>query len=114
MGCWARNFAPDADFPQLQRIVTWNDTFDQLTQIAKFAILDRSQDSRRFITNDKGYAGLADRDTEQYARFFPLSSAVMVMAAVGVGTSGPWDDARPKRRLTLTPHAVDMINASSW
>jgi hypothetical protein len=104
----------DIDLPQLHRIKTMEDGFEQLAQTSELAFVVSGPSGSKFVINDKGYMKLEDSHTRQRGIFFPLSSTLALLAVMDCKTSGNWNDARPDRRLALTPQGIRMLNEIAW
>lgn len=81
---------------------------------ARFALLRHDTFAARFVTNDKGYTPLHDRDRAAGAVLFPMSSSIAVMMAVDTAQPGDDHQRGPHAERTVNTKGVDYFNTRLW
>ncbi|WP_152626645.1 hypothetical protein [Streptacidiphilus carbonis] len=105
--------APDRDEVQRQRQRTHLESRALLSQ-ARFAVIRRSKNARRFLLNDKGYVSVGDVALGTRGVLFPLTGNVAVLMAVSEAVPGDDFEAGPLAERALNVRGMDIINGSTW
>jgi hypothetical protein len=100
------------DDAQRARVKTLSES-QALLSAWKFALIERSPDSNRFIVSDKGYAPVTEFDGRN-AVFFPLSATIGILGAVDAGDNSLQQPPPPDTHRVLTPATVEALNEVSW
>lgn len=81
---------------------------------ARFAVIRRGKNARRFLLNDKGYVSLGDVALGIRSALFPLTGNVAVLMAVSEAVPGDDFEAGPVAERALNVRGMTIVNNATW